>query len=99
MRHFSLERHHQDGVHDDDGTCDGDDDYYYFFFSPNPRVRVRRPIVETPRRQDARPSRGPEGCRVTSSPRSRHACVRRPRARDGRDATPMTTRNGGCNIV
>jgi hypothetical protein len=38
MRHFSLERHHQDGVHDDDGTCDDDDDdYYYFFFSPPAR--------------------------------------------------------------
>lgn len=68
------------------------------FFLP-PRVRVRLPIAETPRRRDARPSRGPEGCRVTSSPRSRHARVHRPRARDGRDATPMTTRNGGCNIA
>ena len=59
MRHFSLERHHQDGVHDDDGTCDDDNDDYFFF--SHARVRARLPVAETPRRRDACTGRVPEG--------------------------------------
>lgn len=61
MRHFSLERHHQDGVHDDDGTCDDDNDDDDYFFFPHARVRARLPVAETPRRRDACAGRVPEG--------------------------------------